>query len=57
MNDVASRIRTRIQLTTDAHKVYVNAIEDAFRADIDYAMVVKIYGAEAGSETRYSPAV
>ena len=46
-----------MQLTTDGHKPYLAVVEDAFGADIDYAMLVKIYGAEAGSETRYSPAV
>jgi hypothetical protein len=41
----------------DGHKPYLAAVEDAFGADIDYAMLVNIYGTEAGSETRYSPAV
>ena len=57
MQDVASRLRGRVQLTTDGHKPYLAAVEDAFGADIDYAMLQKIYGADAGSETRYSPAV
>lgn len=56
MNDVASRISTRVQLTTDGHKVYVNAVEDAFGADVDYAMLTKVYGAAQENETRYSPA-
>ena len=56
MSDVASRIRTRIQLTTDGHKVYVNAVEDAFGADVDYAMLTKVYGNAPENETRYSPA-
>jgi IS1 family transposase len=56
MMDVASRIRTRVQLTTDGHRVYVNAVEDAFGADVDYAMLTKIYGAPRENETRYSPA-
>jgi IS1 family transposase len=57
MQDVASRIRTRIQLTTDGHRVYADAVEDAFGADIDYAMLVKIYGASNDiPESRYSPA-
>lgn len=44
MNDVAARIKTRIQLTTDGHKVYVNAVvEDAFGADVDYAMLIVYY--------------
>jgi IS1 family transposase len=57
MQDVASRLRYRIQLTTDGHRPYLNAVEDAFGADIDYAVLQKIYGAEPGNETRYSPAV
>lgn len=57
MEDVASRISTRIQLTTDGHRVYADAVEDAFGADIDYAMLVKIYGASNDNpESRYSPA-
>src|SRR5437870_1746885 len=57
MQDVASRISNRIQLTTDGHRVYADAVEDAFGADIDYAMLVKIYGASNDNpEARYSPA-
>jgi IS1 family transposase len=57
MQDIASRLSTRIQLTTDGHRVYADAVEDAFGADIDYAMLVKIYGASNDSpESRYSPA-
>ena len=48
MQDVASRISNRIQLTTDGHRVYADAVEGAFGADIDYAMLVKIYGASNG---------
>jgi IS1 family transposase len=56
MQDVASRISNRIQLTTDGHKVYADAVEDAFGADIDYAMLVKIYGTSSENpESRYSP--
>ena len=57
MQDVASRLSGRVQLATDGHKPYLNTVEDAFGADIDYAVLAKIYGAEAGSETRYSTAV
>jgi len=45
MQDVASRITNRIQLTTDGHRIYADAVEDAFGSEIDYAMLVKIYGA------------
>src|SRR5438445_1822397 len=57
MQDVAARITNRVQLTTDGHHVYVDAVEDAFGADIDYAMLQKIYGAPSDAEMRrYSPA-
>ena len=56
MNDVASRIRGRVQLTTDAHRPYLEAVEGAFGADIDYATLQKIYGASDEPEKRYSPA-
>jgi hypothetical protein len=56
MRDVAGRIANRIQLTTDGHRVYADAVEDAFGADINYAMLVKIYGASnEDPESRYSP--
>ena len=57
MNDLASRISNRVQLTTDGHRVYVDAVEDAFGADIDYSMLIKVYGAPSDmGESRYSPA-
>jgi IS1 family transposase len=56
MQDLASRLSNRIQLTTDGHRVYLQAVEDAFGSQIDYAMLVKMYGNDAESETRYSPA-
>jgi IS1 family transposase len=57
MNDCASRISNRVQITTDGHRAYLEAVEDAFGADIDYAMLQKIYGAPSDEETRrYSPA-
>jgi len=57
MTDVASRLANRVQLTTDGHKPYLAAVEDAFGADIDYAMLIKVYGADTNPEKRYSPAV
>lgn len=57
IEDLAGRFRNRVQLTTDGHKPYLEAVEGAFGADVDYAMLVKLYGAESGSERRYSPAV
>lgn len=56
MQDCASRIVNRVQITTDGHRAYLDAVEDAFGADIDYAMLQKIYGASMENETRYSPA-
>jgi IS1 family transposase len=57
MQDCADRITGRVQITTDGHKVYLDAVENAFGADIDYAMLQKIYGAPSEEETRrYSPA-
>lgn len=59
MSDLASRMANRIQLTTDGHKVYINAVEEAFGGDIDYAMLVKQYGNEGApveASRRYSPA-
>lgn len=56
MQDVASRLANRVQLTTDGHKAYLDAVEDAFGADIDYAMLVKLYGETAHPAGRYSPA-
>jgi IS1 family transposase len=58
MDDLRGRITTRVQLTTDGHRPYLQAVEDAFGADIDYAMLVKLYGAETGGqghERKYSP--
>jgi IS1 family transposase len=57
IDDMASRIVSRIQLTSDGHKAYLEAVEGAFGADIDYAMLNKIYGASSESaKGRYSPA-
>ncbi len=56
IQDVASRIRGRVQLTTDAYKAYLEAVENAFGADIDFATLQKIYGASDEPEKRYSPA-
>lgn len=56
MNDCAKRIRGRVQITTDGHRVYLDAVEDAFGADVDYAMLQKLYGAVEEPDTRYSPA-
>jgi len=57
MDDCSSRISSRVQITTDGNRVYLDAVENAFGADIDYAMLQKIYGAPSDEESRrYSPA-
>lgn len=55
IDDLASRLANRVQLTTDGHKVYLDAVENAFGCEIDYAMLVKTYESSQ-EETRYSPA-
>ncbi len=59
MDDLRDRLETRVQLTTDGHKAYLQAVEGAFGADIDYAMLVKLYGEPESKtpERKYSPAV
>ena len=56
MEDLARRLTTRVQLTTDGHRAYLEAVEGAFGADVDYAMLVKLYGDAPDAEKRYSPA-
>ncbi len=56
IRDVADRVVDRVQLTTDGHKVYLEAVEGSFGNDIDYAMLIKLYGSERADEARYSPA-
>ena len=55
MWDVASRLSTRVQITTDGHKAYIEAVEGAFGMDVDYAMLIKLYGTPSNPDTRYSP--
>ncbi len=57
IGDLPSRLANRVQLTTDGHKAYLDAVEDAFGADVDYAQLVKLFGASPESaKGRYSPA-
>ncbi len=53
--DLADRLANRVQLTTDGHKAYLNAVDFAFGGQVDYAMLVKLYGAVPAGEARYSP--
>ena len=59
MDDLRGRLANRVQLSSDGHKAYLEAVEGAFGGDIDYAQVIKLYGKAAGvdDERRYSPAV
>ncbi|MBL4830028.1 MAG: IS1 family transposase [Aliivibrio sp.] len=57
MDDVASRLANRVQVTTDGHRAYLEAVEGAFGSNIDYAQLIKMYGASSDStKGRYSPA-
>jgi IS1 family transposase len=55
--DLAARLKSRVQITSDGHRAYVVAIEAAFGSDVDFAQLIKIYGKPLGkdAETRYSP--
>ncbi|MBK8210508.1 MAG: IS1 family transposase [Rhodospirillales bacterium] len=57
MCDVRSRLANRVQLTSDGHKAYLQAVEDAFGADVDYAMLEKLFGQAPEGQRRYSPPV
>jgi IS1 family transposase len=52
-----SRLANRVQLTTDGHKVYFNAVIDAFADEVDYAQLIKYFGNNPEGQTRYSPAI
>ncbi|HEY2382441.1 MAG TPA: IS1 family transposase [Terriglobia bacterium] len=57
VQDLAARLKNRVQITSDGHRAYLVAIESVFGADVDYAQLIKIYGAsQKEDETRYSPA-
>lgn len=55
MKDLAGRLANRVQLTSDGHKPYMEAVEAAFAHEVDYSMLIKIYGKERGGEAFYSP--
>jgi len=56
IDDLKSRLANRVQLTSDGHRPYLTAVDAVFGDDVDYAMLVKIYGADPQAEKRYSPA-
>ena len=60
MQDLSSRLRNRVQITTDGHRVYLVAVREAFGGDVDYAMLIKVYGpdgpvSDGPAHRRYSP--
>jgi IS1 family transposase len=55
VQDVASRMRNRVQISTDGLRAYVDAIEQTFGADVDYGQIIKVYGHEETDQRRYSP--
>lgn len=55
IGDLASRLSHRVQLTTDGHRPYLEALETTFGGDIDFAQLIKIYGSSGDAQTRYSP--
>jgi IS1 family transposase len=57
VDDLRSRLSTRVQLTSDGHRPYLQAVDTVSGDDVDYAMLNKIYGSAPGGERRYSPAV
>jgi len=56
MQDLAMRLANRVQITTDGYRPYVQAVDNAFGINVDYSMLVKLYGNDRESEARYSPA-
>jgi IS1 family transposase len=56
MDDLRDRLSNRVQLTTDGHKAYLEAVEGAFGSDVDFAQLVKMYGPTITAPGRYSPA-
>ena len=56
IDDLAARLASRVQLTSDGHRAYLEAVEGAFGCDVDFAQLVKIYGSAPGPAGRYSPA-
>lgn len=57
MKDLAARLANRVQLTTDGHSMYLDAVERAFGTDVDFSQLVKIYGQSPEGQRRYSPPV
>lgn len=56
IRDLKRRLSNRVQLTTDGNRIYLDVVDDLFSDNVDYAMLVKMYGSDPESERRYSPA-
>lgn len=56
MKDLSSRLKNKVQLSTDGHKMYLEAVDDVFGGEIDFSQIIKLYGNNPESEVRYSPA-
>jgi len=56
MDDLRARLANRVQITTDGHRAYLEVVEGAFGCDVDYAQIIKMYGATPSPPGRYSPA-
>lgn len=56
VHDLAGRLANRVQLTSDGHKAYLEAVDSAFAGEVDYAQLIKMYGNPPQGEIRYSPA-
>ncbi len=57
LTDLAPRLRNRVQITTDGHRPYIEAIEEAFGQDVDYAILIKYYGTDPNADRKFSPPV
>ncbi len=57
LKDLALRLSSRLQLTTDGHKMYLDAVETAFGADVDFSQLIKLYGQSSEGQRRYSPPI
>jgi IS1 family transposase len=57
MRDLAQRLNNRVQLTSDGYRVYIDAVEHAFGSEVDYSMMVKVFGSDRDQQVRYSPGV
>ena len=55
MKDLAGRLKNKVQLTTDGHRMYLDAVENAFGGEVDFSQLIKLYGPSPESEKRYSP--